>query len=44
VKSITTGNYPNEEQIRPLKSLGFIKDDKNDCIYNLEKINWEKDK
>jgi RimJ/RimL family protein N-acetyltransferase len=44
VESITTGNYPNEKQIRPLKNLGFIKDDKNDGIYDLKKIFWEKGK
>jgi RimJ/RimL family protein N-acetyltransferase len=41
-ESITTRNNPNEEQIRPLKNLGFIKDDKNDGIYDLKKAEWKK--
>ena len=41
VKTITTGNYPNEKQIAPLIDLGFIKSEENDGIYDMEKINWK---
>ena len=44
VEIITTGNFPNEEQIRPLKKLGFIKDDIDDGIYDLKRTNWVKNK
>ena len=44
VEMITTGNFPNEEQIRPLKNLGFIKDDIEDGIYELKRTNWVKNK
>ena len=43
VKSITTGNFPEEKQIAPLKSLGFIKGEP-DGIYDMEKRNWKKGK
>jgi RimJ/RimL family protein N-acetyltransferase len=42
VKSITTGNYPDEKQIAPLKSLKFVKGEP-DGIYDMEKNNWRKD-
>ena len=42
VEKITTGNYPDEKQIAPLKSLGFIKDGGNDGVYDMEKENWKK--
>ena len=41
VESITTGNYPDEKQIAPLKSLGFMKME-NEGVYDVEKKNWRK--
>ena len=43
VKVITTGNFPDEKQIAPLKSLGFINiKGTQDSIYEIEKDNWKK--
>jgi RimJ/RimL family protein N-acetyltransferase len=41
VESIITRNYPNEEQIAPLKSLGFKKCE-NDGVYIMKKDKWKK--
>jgi RimJ/RimL family protein N-acetyltransferase len=42
VDSIITGNYPNEEQIAPLKSLGFSRGE-NDGVYTMERGRWKND-
>jgi RimJ/RimL family protein N-acetyltransferase len=43
VNSITTGNYPEEKQIAPLKSLGFIENREGDGqVYDMKKDNWKK--
>jgi RimJ/RimL family protein N-acetyltransferase len=43
IEKIITGNFPNEKQIAPLISLGFVKHDEDqDGVLRIDKERWEK--